>query len=174
VSKERTDLQLRWANNHDNAAEFARFFVENAPSEYISHSEIQDGRAEINLTWSDKLETILTHQFLGGCRREGNGKLAETRLAVARLEGIDVAAIAYVGLERGAPVPYAILYDLLVRSDLRNVNIGSDLLAWLEKQLHEEKVVVLFLESGINNERAHTFFDRRGFSPVSINMMKAV
>jgi len=174
VPKQQADRELRWANSDDDPEKLARFFVQNAPSEYISHGEIQDGRADIKIAWSANLETILSRQFFHGCRREGYGKFTETRVAVARLEGIDVAAIAYVGLERVAPVPYAVLCDLLVRSDLRNLNIGFDFLSWLEKQLREEKVSVLFLESGINNERAHTFFKRHGFSPVSINMMKAI
>ena len=174
MSRKHTNVTLRWASSHDNPEELARFFVQNAPAEYISHGEIQDGRAEAKGVWSVNVESILTRQFSHGCRREGDGKFTETRLAIAQLEGSDVAAIAYVGVERVAPAPYAVLYDLLVKSDLRNLNVGSDLLSWIEKQLREEKVAMLFLESGINNERAHSFFLREGFSPVSINMMKAI
>jgi ribosomal protein S18 acetylase RimI-like enzyme len=174
VSEEQANIELRWATKHDHPEELARFFLRNASEEYISHGEIQDGRAEATGVWSADAQSVLTRQFLNGCRNEGDGKFAETRVALAQLNGLDVAAIAYVGMERTAPVSYAILYDLLVRSDLRNLNIGSTLLSWLEKQLRKEEVRLLFLESGVNNERAHSFFKQQGFSTVSINMMKTL
>jgi GNAT superfamily N-acetyltransferase len=47
-------------------------------------------------------------------------------------------------------------------------------LDWIAAEARAHGIRRLFLESGANNERAHAFFEREGFRPTSVVMMKSL
>jgi len=169
-----TDINFRWADVNDDIDKIVRFFIDNAPIEYISHGEIQDGRALPIGVWSNNLETILSKQFVSAIKREKDTKFPETRLFFAHSDNDTLVGFSYIGIDRKSQNPYAVIYDILVSKSLRNRGAGNSMISWISEEMRRENIKFLFLESGIQNTQAHQFFKRRGFHPVSINMMKAL
>jgi GNAT superfamily N-acetyltransferase len=165
---------IRWADNRDDPAEFAQFFVDNVQKEYISHGEILDGRAASVNAWSDDIHSILTNQFTRACNRESDESYSETRLAVAYNDAGQLVGLGYLGFDKSAGIPLVMLYDLIVRMTSRSKGVGSQLLQWLETQFRSEGIGRIFLESGVGNYRAHGFFESRDFSQVSGTYMKTL
>jgi N-acetylglutamate synthase-like GNAT family acetyltransferase len=57
---------------------------------------------------------------------------------------------------------------------MRSKGAGQVLLDWIQQELRRDGIRYLFLESGIRNTQAHSFFKKQGFSPVSLNMIKTL
>lgn len=167
-------MDCRWANLSDCPEELADFFIANVVPEYISHGEIQDGRADGPGKWSETLRTTLINQFSLACAKKGDGVLPETRVAVATSSQASVAGIGYIGVQDDATNSYAVLYDLIIRSDSRGNGVGTHLLKWIEERLRIQNIKFLFLESGVNNYRAHDFFKASKFEAVSVSFMKSL
>ena len=165
-------LELRWASPSDDPQALVGFFVGNVSPDYISQGEIQDGRASVAGVWSSNLHSILLRQFGAACRRLPEGNYDETRIALANDQAKQLTALGYVGIDRSSSIASATLYDLLVRTDARGSGAGSDVLEWIERQLHAEKIKFLFLETAMRNRRAQAFFEHAGFVAVSVNCMK--
>ena len=83
-------------------------------------------------------------------------------------------ALAYVTFAASAPVPFAIGEDLIVSPGARGSGVGKAVLDWLADEARARGIRRLFLESGITNKRAHDFFEREGFHPTSVVMMKSL
>lgn len=161
---------IEWTNDSMQSDALAGFLVDNMESSYISHGELQDGRA-IDLTrWSPDLRTILRDDL----QSSGPGTDAsnvQKRVAVAHNSGTTIA-VMLVETIRTVRVRYAILHDLLVDRNYRGKGIGSRCMEWLEQSLREEGIPRLFLESGAANEEAHRFFASREFTRSSVVMFK--
>jgi GNAT superfamily N-acetyltransferase len=71
-----------------------------------------------------------------------------------------------------APVPYGILEDMVIDQNQRAAGVGMAVLDWIFREARSAGCSRLYLESGISNDRAHHFFEREGFHPVSVVMMK--
>lgn len=168
-------LQIAWSGEPQRARELADFFAQNVGPEYISHSELQGPRALSATIWSDNLPDLL--------RREIEPRLHDTRdrapaatsrpVAVAE-EGGAVAALALVTFAGGAPIPFAVVEDLVVAPDRRGRGIGKALMDWIAAEAAARGIRRLFLESGERNHRAHHFFEREGFETCSIVMMRSL
>ncbi len=87
-------------------------------------------------------------------------------------DGGRLVALAYVAFAASAPVPFAIVEDLIVSPAVRGRGAGKAVLEWIAAEARGRGIRRLFLESGIGNERAHAFFEREGFRPTSVVMMK--
>jgi len=167
-------VSFRWADAADDPFDIAQFFIKNAPRDYISHGEIQDGRAKGVDTWSENLASILVRQFSLARDGQADESYSETRLALAFGGAGTLAGIGYIGINHDAPSPFAVIYDLLIQADMRCRGVGSGLLAWIEEKLRMRQIKFIFLESGVRNNRAHAFFGSSGFIPVSLNFMKTL
>lgn len=157
-----------WYDGAPDPDEIAAFFARNVGSTYISHTDIQWGRALNAQEWGPDL-----HRKIAGLAVQAKGRDGETspgiRLVTAKT-GHTLAGIAFLTARPDADRPYAILEDLLVCRDHRGKGIGSSMLQWVRDQCRLAGIEKMFLESNLGNERAHALFHRLGFTPLSVVM----
>jgi GNAT superfamily N-acetyltransferase len=163
-------ITIEWGVGGTEVSALTEFIVDNIDPTYISHGELQDGRATDRGHWSPLLRGVLASE-LGAFARRTSSTDPGGRVAVGRLSGA-VVSLMMIEVVRQADVGYAVLNDLVVDRGHRDAGIGSQSLAWLEQRLEEEGIGRLFLESGIENESAHRFFTSKGFIRCSIVMFK--
>jgi GNAT superfamily N-acetyltransferase len=165
-------VKFDWAESGLNGEEISAFFIANTDPNYISHSEIQGGRATNIGQWSENLRERLKADIdLVLKDRQTSRNLPKRRLAVGRAR-FDLVACALVSFQDDRAVPYAVFEDIIVRRADQGTGTGAALIAWLESECRARDIKRVFLESGTENERAHTFFKHRGFRQTSIVMMK--
>lgn len=158
------DVSLAWENDPSRIPSYVEFFTRNVLPEYISFSEMQDGRADSDCRWSLSLDAILHAQLLSAMTPQNPA--SSHRVAVARRGG-DIVALALVEFYLDAVHPYAVLADLIVESAERGQGIGDRVVSWIVQACHERQCQRIFLESGSQNHRAHAFFAAHNFRPVS-------
>jgi len=157
-----------WARDSKEADGLVSAFMRQLDSAYISHGEIMYGRAKNAEEWADNIEDVLREDILEAVScRTGEGGLA------LAMEDDSLAGFAMIEIEkpRRAEV-FAVLSDLVIMPGHRGTGIGAGFLAWIETELLREGVGRIFLESGVRNAAAHRFFNNRGFSTISVSMMK--
>ncbi len=165
-------MLVEWLSDEILVNETASFFAANIDPDpaYISHSELMWGRALSADAWTPDLGSVVEREF-----RDLAAEIASSNKRVARclIDG-ELVAIALVAFEHDAPIPFAVLEDIVVAQDRRGEHIGQSLLDWVFGQVREQKIGRIFLESGLNNHVAHHWFERNGFHQVSIVMMANV
>ena len=162
-------LAIDWCRDPGRAGEVADFFLAHADPSYISHSELQFGRAATPERWSDGLHALIREQAIRAASHPGPP--AGFRLALAR-EGVALAGLAFISLALDAPSPFATLEDLIVAPEVRSRGVGHAMVEWAAQTCRALGARRLFLESGSRNPRAHRFFERHGFAPTSIVMLR--
>jgi len=136
---------------------------------YISHSELQYGVAEDIGRWSPD-RAVKARQYAANLL--GNADGGETMVATATQNGT-IVGFALVEISQLNPDrPFATIHDVLFSPDVRGQGLGSALFDWLAEQCRARGVTRFFLESGVDNHRAHHFFERHGFRQTSIVMMR--
>jgi len=136
---------------------------------YISHSELQYGVADDIGRWASD-RAIKARKYLEGLLANGSGD--EVMIATATQDGM-LVGFALVEISRLNPErPFATIHDVLFSPTVRGHGHGSALFDWLAEQCRTRGVTRFFLESGIDNHRAHHFFERHGFRQTSIVMMR--
>jgi GNAT superfamily N-acetyltransferase len=169
------DLRIAWCGEPQRAPELAEFFAGNVGPEYISHSELQGSRALSADKWARNLPDLLRHEIEPRLHGAASRPPAVTSRPVAVAEtGGAVVALALVTFAGGAPVPFAIVEDLVVAPEHRGHGVGKALLDWIAAEAGARAIRRLFLESGKDNHRAHHFFEREGFETCSIVMMRSL
>jgi GNAT superfamily N-acetyltransferase len=162
-------LSITWCEAPLRASELADFFAGNVGPDYISHAELQVGRALSPNVWRPDLRAFLRAEM---APRLGRAPGPDSKpIAVAEQDGA-LAALAYVTFAGSAPTPFAIVEDLIVAPATRGRGVGKALLDWIADEARAHGIRRLFLESGIANKRAHDFFEREGFRPTSVVMMR--
>ncbi len=172
LGEHHSGIDIGWCRDPGKAEAIADFFVAHADPSYISHSELQFGRAAAPGHWSEDLHAML----VGEARRaiahmDGDGP--GTRLALAG-QGDTIAGLAFVSFVTRSRAPFAVLDDLLASPDMRGRGLGRTLLDWICDECRNRGFDRLFLESGIDNHHAHRFFERQGFAQTSVVMMRAL
>jgi ribosomal protein S18 acetylase RimI-like enzyme len=83
-----------------------------------------------------------------------------------------LVGLALVDFRRSGEPTYAVLQDIVIESNARNCGIGATLLSWVENAVQREGIKHIFLESGLQNNKAHSFFEKHGYRTTSIIMYK--
>ncbi len=136
---------------------------------YISHSELQYGVADDIGRWASD-RAIKARKYLEGLLANGSGD--EVMIATATQDGM-IVGFALVEISRlNRERPFATIHDVLFSPTVRGHGHGSALFDWLAEQCRTRGVTRFFLESGVDNHRAHHFFERHGFRQTSIVMMR--
>jgi GNAT superfamily N-acetyltransferase len=165
-------LSIAWCDTQLRTSELADFFARNVGPDYISHAELQGGRALSPTDWRPNLREVL-HAEIEPRLVAGSPGWDGKSIAIAEQDGV-LAALAYVTFAGSAPVPFAIVEDLIVAPATRGRGVGKAMLDWIAAEARTHRIRRLFLESGITNKRAHDFFEREGFHPTSVVMMKSL
>lgn len=163
-------MRISWCTDPSLATLLADFFAANVGPAYISHGEVQGGRAVSLKRWSPRLRQVMAREFRAYASTRGISS-AGIRLAVA-WEGRRPVAIAVVELVKGRGPCYAVLDDLVVDGATRGRGLGGRMLRWVEAGMRRAGAKRVFLESGLMNTAAHDFFHRHGFNQSSIVMVK--
>jgi GNAT superfamily N-acetyltransferase len=160
-------IRVGWCNDRDEIDRLAEFFARNVTQAYISHSELQFGRAEAPDKWIDNLVAKFKTEI---AERVPCAPGATFRVASA-YSGDELIGIAYVTFNTKVPIPFIVLEDIVVDRAKRGSGFGQEILDWVFAQGRREAIKRAFLESGKDNHDAHHFFERNGFHQVSIVMM---
>jgi|688.fasta_scaffold616336_1 ribosomal protein S18 acetylase RimI-like enzyme len=154
-------ISFAWIDPHSDTSEIATFLADviAADAGYISHGEIQTGLSVDGVSWSPALRALMTEDFsdLDDERSIVIARNAENAL-------IGAAVVAWTVTPR---VSFATLEDLAVSPEWRKHGVGAKLVDTVEKRALENGARWLFLESGLNNQNAHAFFERGGFEAIS-------
>jgi GNAT superfamily N-acetyltransferase len=168
-------LRLRWCEDSGQSSELASFFAENVTPAYISHSEMWGPRALGPDHWRDGLPEIL--------RMEIEPRLSETHTQIRSLDSHPIlvaedddglVGISFVTFKGSAPVPFSIVEDLIVVPSRRSEGVGAAIIDWISHEALRRGIRRMYLESGMHNEEAHRFFERVGFRPCSVVMMRTL
>jgi N-acetylglutamate synthase-like GNAT family acetyltransferase len=164
-----TGLKIAWSTRAEHAATLTDFFVRNvmADTRYISHGEIQLGRAIDEHTWNLRLPEIVLAEIL---EKIADFTTTGKSGVVAARDGTEMVAISIVSFREEGGAPYGVLEDLLVHPSRRGHRIGANILEWIEHEGKQRGMQRFFLESGLGNEQAHHFFERNGFRTCSVTM----
>jgi len=166
------DVSIAWCGTPLRASELADFFARNVGPGYISHAELQGGRALSPTEWRPDLRDVLCAELVP--RLQPGTPAPDSRPIAVAEQGGALVGLAVVTFAASAPVPFAIVDDLIVSPDTRGRGVGKAMLDWIAAEARVRGIVRLFLESGLANRRAHDFFEREGFRPTSVVMMKSL
>lgn len=139
------------------AAAFAADVVARDPA-YISHGEIQTGLSPDGKTWARDLASLYAADF---------ANLEDRDLLVGRAGDGEIVAIAVVAWPQSDRTRYAVLEDLAVDPKIRSGGIGTRVVEAVMARAEARGAQWVFLESGVRNGRAHSFFERQGFLEIS-------
>jgi len=171
-----TGVHISWLTDASRREELTALFLASVHPQYMSHGDLMEGRAVEPGRWSDDLATLHARE-LADLQLDG-GAFSQPGVRVALAEGpsglAGFALVASVAFDTGRPQPlrYARLDDVVVAPGGRSLGTGAALVGWVESRLREVGIPRIFIESGIENTRAHAFFIRNGFAVTSLAMMK--
>lgn len=167
------EVRFEWCRDAAQARRLARIFAQNITTSYISHSELQGFRAVSPTQWSDdiaqQLETDVVSRISNPLDAPADD---QTTLAVTLLVDAVETGVFLVTFARNSARPFAVLEDMVVLPAARSHGYGSLFLKWISKECAARGISRMFLESGIENDNAHHFFEREGFRQVSVVMMR--
>lgn len=171
---EQNSILFSWCADTSKTDELTEFFYQNllSDTDYISHSEIQEGRALSANEWSPKLKSILNKSVLNHLAGQ-NDDGSRGALAFAQLHG-KIVGILQISYCESPHMQYAVLEDLIVCRSTRSKGFGSMFVRWLYEQLKKQCIEFIFLESGIRNARAHAFFKAVDYTVVSQVMVSKI
>jgi len=158
---------IEWCNNEQDVDHLASFFESNLTTSYISHSELQFGRAVAPDKWSSNLREILRNEIASRVQLAPG---ANIRIAAA-YDTDGLVGLAYVTFNATVPIPFGIIEDIVIDNSKRGQGIGQEIVNWIFQEAKQNQIKRMFLESGKANHAAHHFFQRNGFEQVSIVMM---
>lgn len=168
-------VRINWCRDASEAKALAFLFSSNLTTSYISHSELQGPRAIEPGRWVPNIAEVIQQDLLGRVDSVDDPAPGQnSQLAAGIHDSAGNAGVMLVTFSRAAPVPYGVLEDIVLRSDLRGKGYGRQALDWLDAECRRRGITRLFLESGIGNHRAHELFERDGFKPISVVMMKSI
>ncbi len=162
-----TSIDIAWAQTSPEKASASAFLARLMPqdSAYISHSEIQWGLSHEGEAWAEgavaQLEGYFA-QFL-----DDGGQIAQAIDAAGVL-----CAAAAVQWQVHTPIRFAIVQDIIVAPQARGLGLGDRLMHFIEAEARLRHMGWVFLESGVRNQRAQSFFIRSGYVPISSTFAK--
>jgi len=166
-------MKIAWNSTAAGVAEAVAFFLAHKTDAYVSHGEMQWGRATLDGKWAIGLEEVLKEEFADYTGAPVPSSADRSAgLAVARDDAGMIVSIAVVAVEEAPGLTFATLEDLIVHRERRGQGIGSEMVEWISNEMKSRGVGAIFLESGLTNHGAHEFFKGEGFSAVSVTMQR--
>ncbi|WP_211445249.1 GNAT family N-acetyltransferase [Collimonas humicola] len=163
MSHDDNALSIRWAEKPALAAHVADFFYAHAGPYYISHAELQGGRALAPGCWHPDIRKII-HAQAQRILKQATHDGTTDGIACAWLEG-KLVGIAFVSFRAIAHAgQFAMLDDLIVASTVRSLGVDQQLIEWIAQRVKHYGVKRLFLASGLANAGAHGFLHAPVFS----------
>ena len=165
------NLFISWAEQPALAAQVADFFCAHADVAYISHAELQEGRALTPQKWHPDLWKKIHAQALQTLQHPATDGSADA-IACAWMDD-QLVGIAFVSFStEDVNNRFAVLDDMIVSPAMRGKGVGQQFMDWVAASAKTKGMQRIFLESGIANNGAHHFFERTGFKQTSVVMMR--
>jgi GNAT superfamily N-acetyltransferase len=151
---------ISWPSGSEDRAQVAAFLAQTLSEEpaYISHGEIQWGLSSDGRHWARDLAARLSEDL---------AELDESRSLLAACEEKRIVGAAVIAWSAGARISYGAIEDLAVAAAFRSQGLGAAMVAAIETEARRRGAAWLFLESGLDNHRAHAFFGRQDYKPLS-------
>lgn len=159
-------MKIEWMTDERHVDETALFFRDNVDPAYISHSELMWGRANAPSEWSPDLLNVLKREFSARVSAEAD---PDKKIACCFV-GEALIGVALVDFQTEAPIPFAILEDIVVARGERGHHVGQSFMRWIFERMKERGVKRAYIESGLHNP-VHHWFEHHGFTQVSVVMM---
>jgi len=128
---------------------------------YISHGEIQMGVALDPLRLSDRYRDIW-NKYLHGHLTSPHSMVM---LYIGHQNALSGFQINRIGTDHSHV--FGVVEDIVVSEKCRRRGVGEELLNASLNWFKTKQVSQVFLESGINNRKAHDYFTTHNFKPVS-------
>jgi GNAT superfamily N-acetyltransferase len=146
-----------------NIEEYLSIFDECKHNNYISHGEIIYGRASSGFKWADDIITQMRQEF--NYYISNNNYIVLEIIIESKLSGFAI-------LELHKKTKTAILSDIMIKKDFQGKGAGTKALNKIEEHLKNENIGMVLLESGIRNKAAHDFFEKNGYTQISVEFAK--
>lgn len=143
-----------------------RVIQENTTTNYITHSEVIEHRAEHTRRWAHFRRSLLADDLKRAIRRHRRGEGGV--LVVTR--GRRLLGVAVLLFERRHR--YGIIEDIVVGERQRGKGVGRLLMGSAIEMMRRAGMENVILESGIRNEDAHAFFRRHDFREAAIMFLR--
>lgn len=127
--------------------------------EYISHGEIQMGIANDSYCLSSYFREIWYKYLIEHVSKNSNIVVFE--------EDNKVLGFVISEITSDLDHSFGVICDVLVQKDIRGKGIGKILINDVLLYFKENNIDQIFIESGLDNELAHNFFENIGFKCVS-------
>ena len=161
---------VSWCGEISKVPFAVRLFLNNVTNSYISHGEIQCGRALNSRKWSAQLTKVLRLEFVD-CIKNYKSKQLSKWLALAWFKRC-MCGLAVVSFQKESRPFFATIEDLVVIRENRHNGFGGAILSWIEEEVRRHDIDLIFLESGLRNQGAHHFFEKNQYRPLSKVMVK--
>jgi ribosomal protein S18 acetylase RimI-like enzyme len=163
-NKERSMKVSITAGKRSNIEKYVSIFDECKQDAYISHGEVLCGRATHDLKWADDI--------LSQMRQEFNDYLSDTnRFSVFEILLCgEIAGFAILEIDRQFKT--AQIHDIIIKKDFQGKGVGAEAIRVIEEYLKKENIGMILLESGIQNKNAHDFFEKNGYTQISVEFAK--
>lgn len=158
-------LTFQWVNDPACLDTLVNIFLEDADPRYISHGEIQDGRAINPDQWSPDLSSKIKEDLMKAVTNWNFNR--SQGVAIVCFEGVPIGFI----LIEFEGTRHVIIQDMVLRPSKRSLGYGTAFAGWLKTELHNMGIHRAFFESGIKNHDAHKLFESFGFKIISVVMM---
>jgi len=156
-------VEVKWVREDGDTKALAQLFVDNATIDYISHSEIQEGRAVNENSWSKDLLSHINTELQAASKNE---TFQAANIAAAYLDNKPVGYLLVEYADEGNGL-FAILSDIVVDRTYQRHHVGTTLADWTLAQLRKEGIQSLYAESNLKNTAAHHFLEKQGMKAVS-------
>ena len=151
-------ITTEWLEEIEKIDELVDIFLNNVGPEYITHIEIEEGRAVDLNVWSENLRYILK-QELEHCIKNKN------RIPIIKVDNV-IKGYALLKINYKT----IIIEDIVVSEK----GLGSKLMDFIERAAFEEGMDRIIGDIGIKNERAKRFMDKLGFEKQTIVYSKKI
>lgn len=166
-------MKFFWCRDPFVAEKAAEVFCDNLTESYISHSELQSYRALAPGAWSPDIREIIAEDIRLRIKATDIPAAGQcTQLAAALEENERIIGVFLVTFSHNSAVPFCVLEDIVIEKASRGKGYGSAFLHWITSECQQRGIYRLFLESGIENHRAHDLFHKAGFRSISVVMIK--
>lgn len=154
-------MTIEWLRDTHHIHRLVEIFTQTVSTDYITSTEIREGRAVSTTEWSTALSDLL-HEEL-------RSRVSVWQVAVIRPEGVD-APIEGWAMVCPRDADTVVLEDIVVT----RAGLGIHLLEWITEQVRNRGYRELVGEVGVRNTSAQEFLARRGWVEESRIFRKAL
>ncbi len=164
--RKKNTVEISFLANARRLRALVRVIQANTNTNYITHSEVIEHRAEHTRRWAHFRRSMLADDIRRAIRRHKRGEGGV--LVATRGRAILGVAVLFHDLKHR----YGIVEDIVVNTRHRGEGIGHRLMASATEAMRNAGMENVILESGIRNESAHEFFRHHGFREAAKMFLK--